>query len=72
MLPVNRYHKLAFQVLNKEDAGLAFSKRTKWPLWVAEFNVFLAEFGETTLTICSWWRRQRVVGKEKTGEVSIT
>lgn len=47
MLPINRYHKLAFQVLNREDDGLAFSKRTKWPLGVAEFNVFLAEFGET-------------------------
>ena len=47
MLPVNHYHKLAFQVLNKEDAGLAFSKRTKRRLWVAECNVFLAEFGET-------------------------
>lgn len=47
MLPVNCYHKLALQVLNREDDGLAFSERTKWPLWVAEFNVFLAEFGET-------------------------
>ena len=47
MLLINRYHKLAFQVLNKEDAGLAFSKRTKQPLWVPEFNLFLAEFGET-------------------------
>lgn len=46
---MNPYYKLAFQVLNKENAGLAFNKRTKWPLWVPGFNLWLS------LETCDTW-----------------
>lgn len=60
-------------MLNKENAGLALSKGTKWPLWVPEFNLLLAVSGDM-------WRplfapaggRQKGTREGKWGEGYIT
>lgn len=49
-----------------------FSKRTKWPLGVAEFNVCLAEFGEAQrLPFVPAGGGRELQAKEKTGEAPL-